>query len=150
MPAQRFRLAAAVYGVLTRGDSVLLMRRTGSGYRDGQLGLPAGHLDGGEDAVTGLLRELSEELAVTAERDSCQLAVGLHRAPESPADVEYLDLVFAVGRWTGTPRVAEPDKCSELVWSPRRALPADVIDYVAAALSALSDSQSLGLYGWPG
>jgi hypothetical protein len=58
---QRFRVAAAVYGVLVDGDRMLLMRRAGSGYRDEELSLPAGHLDGAEDALTGLLRELREE-----------------------------------------------------------------------------------------
>jgi 8-oxo-dGTP pyrophosphatase MutT (NUDIX family) len=42
VPAERFHVAAAVYGVLIEADRVLLLRRTGSGYRDGQLSLPAG------------------------------------------------------------------------------------------------------------
>jgi 8-oxo-dGTP diphosphatase len=148
MPAARFRVVAAVYGVLSDGDRVLLMRRAGSGYRDGELGLPAGHLDGGEDAVTGLLRELQEELSITAYRDSCRLAVLLHRAPESPGDDEYLDLVFTVGRWTGTPSIGEPDKCSELVWAHRRHLPAHLVDYIEAALQALDADEPLLIYGW--
>ena len=45
----RFRLPAPVYAVLERDERVLLMRRAGSGYRDGRLSLPAGHLDQGED-----------------------------------------------------------------------------------------------------
>ncbi len=48
------------------------MRRAGSGYRDGELSLPA--------------------------------------------DDEYLDLLFIVERWAGTPSIGEPDKCSELIW----------------------------------
>lgn len=148
MPVGRFRVAAAVYGVLVDGDRMLLMRRAGSGYRDGELSLPAGHLDGAEDALTGLLRELREELTITADRDSCRLAVLLHRAPESPEDDEYLDLFFTVGRWAGTPSIGEPDKCSELVWTLRDRLPADLVDYVGAALRALNVNEPLLLYGW--
>ncbi len=96
-PQERFRVAAAVYGVLVDGDRVLLIRRAGSGHRDGQLSLPAGHLDGGEDAVSGLVRELAEELTVDADPDTCRLAVVLHSPAESTADHEYLDLVFTVG-----------------------------------------------------
>lgn len=92
MPVGRFRVAAAVYGVLVDRDRMLLMRRAGSGYRDGELSLPAGHLDGAEDALTGLLRELREELTITADRDSCRLAVLLHRAPESPGPSGRLDV----------------------------------------------------------
>jgi 8-oxo-dGTP pyrophosphatase MutT (NUDIX family) len=42
----RFRLCAAVYGLLYGDGRLLLMRRAGSGYLDGRLALPAGHLDG--------------------------------------------------------------------------------------------------------
>ena len=143
----RFRVVPAVYGILAaegRGPRaegrVLVMRRAGTGYRAGQLGLPAGHLDGGEDAVSGLLRELREELAVTVNRDSCHLAVVCHRAPEHPGDGEYLDMFFTVDVWHGTPVIAEPDKCSELVWADRTHLPPDVVDYVAAALTAVVSS----------
>lgn len=148
MPAERFRLAAAVYGVLRDGDRVLLMRRVGSGYHDGELGLPAGHLDGGEDAVAGLVRELGEELAIAADPDSCRLALVLHRAPEPPYEHEYVDLVFTVGHWSGRPSIGEAAKCSELVWADLRSLPVDVVDYVAAALEALRVGEPLLLYGW--
>ncbi|MDQ2788555.1 MAG: NUDIX domain-containing protein [Actinomycetota bacterium] len=133
MPTERFRLAAAVYGIVIDGDDrILLMRRAGSGYRDGQLSLPAGHLDGDEDAVTGLVRELSEELKVFADPASCRLAVTMHRAAEPPTDTEYLDLFFTVERWRGRPAISEPDKCSELVWAHRSPLPPDLVDYVGA------------------
>lgn len=148
MPTERFLFASAVYGVLADGNRVLLMRRSGSGYHDGELSLPAGHLDGDEDAVGGLLRELWEELTITAERDSCRLAVVLHRAPESPGDHEYLDLVFFIGRWSGIPSIGEPDKCSELVWADLDRLPADLVDYIGAALEAVRTGKPLVLHGW--
>ncbi len=148
MPTERYRLAAAVYGIVIDGDRVLLMRRTGSGYRAGQLSVPAGHLNGGEDAVTGLVRELREELTIAADPTSCRLAVTLHRAPETATDGEYLDLFFIVERWAGTPAIGEPDKCNELVWAHRSALPPDLVDYVAAALDAADDGRPLLLHGW--
>lgn len=148
MPIERFRLAAAVYGILTLGDRVLLMRRAGSGYRDGQLSLPAGHLDGGEDAVNGLVRELHEELMIAVDPACCRLAVTMHRAPETSSDREYLDLFFAVDRWTGTPAIGEPSRCSELVWAQRSALPSGLVDYVAAALDAADNARPLLLHGW--
>jgi len=146
--ASRFRVVAAVYGILEAEDRVLLMRRAGTGYRDGQLGLPAGHVDGGEDAVAALRRELREELAITVDADACHLALVVHRAPERPGDGEYLDLVFTVATWHGTPVVAEPAKCSELVWVDRRHLPADVIDYVTDAFAAVDRGEQLLLHGW--
>jgi 8-oxo-dGTP pyrophosphatase MutT (NUDIX family) len=101
---------------MERDGSVLLMRRAGSGYRDGQLSLPAGHLDGDEDAIAGMLRELREELGIEAARDDCQLMTVLHRRRETPADNEYVDLIFKIATWRGEPSIMEQEKCGELVW----------------------------------
>lgn len=144
----KFRAAVAVYGVLMQGDQLLLARRAGSGYRDGELGLPSGHLDGDESAVQGLIRELSEELAIDVRPESCELATVLHRRAEADDDEEYLDLFFQVDDWTGSPRIAEPDKCTELVWADPRHLPEDVVDYVADAMHAIRAGNPLLLIGW--
>jgi 8-oxo-dGTP pyrophosphatase MutT (NUDIX family) len=137
-----------VYGVLIEDGRVLLLRRAGSGYRDGQWSLPAGHLDGDEDAVSGLVRELSEEVSISAERDSCRLAVLLHRRAEWVGDNEYLDLFFTVGAWAGTPSIGEPEKCTELLWALPERLPPDLVDYIGVALQALQDGRPLVLFGW--
>jgi 8-oxo-dGTP diphosphatase len=149
--SERFHPAAAVYGVLRdASEQVLLLRRAGSGYHDGELSLPAGHLDGGEDAVSGLVRELGEELLVEADPDACRLALVMHRAPEVGDGDEYIDLFFTVGRWTGRPQVGEPDKATELLWAHPRRLPLDVVDYVARALHAIDAGEPLLLHGWAG
>jgi 8-oxo-dGTP diphosphatase len=156
----RFRLCAAVFGLLlsdgrlssdgqpVSGGRLLLMRRAGSGDKDGTLVLPAGHLDGGEDAVTGLLRELVEEVGVAARRDSCRLATVVHSAPSYPGDEEYLNLFFTVGAWTGVPTIREPDKCTELVWADPADLPPDTIDYLPSVLAAIAAGESLLLANW--
>jgi 8-oxo-dGTP pyrophosphatase MutT (NUDIX family) len=138
MSAEPFRVAAAVYGILREGERILLLRRAATGYRDGQLSLPAGHLDSGEDAVTGLMRELREELGIEADPRSCRLALLMHSAPEHSEDREYFHLLFWVDRWGGEPFIAEPGKCSGLVWSEASALPPDIVDYVRDALAAIT------------
>lgn len=139
----RFRAAVAVYGILRRDGCVLLLRRKGSGYRDGELSLPAGHLEGEEDAVSGLRRELREELGVSVVR--CALALVMHRRRETPGDDEYVDLFFEVTQWAGEPVIGEPDKCGELVWADERALPGDVVDYIGVALRS---EGGLVTHGW--
>lgn len=148
VPVEPFRLAAAVYGILRDQEHILLIRRAGTGYRDGQLSLPAGHLDGGEDAVSALVRELREELGVGADPQRCRLALLMHAAPEHAWDHEYLHLFFFVDRWSGEPFIAEPDKCSELRWEDGSALPPDLVDYVGEALTAIRGGESLLLRGW--
>jgi 8-oxo-dGTP diphosphatase len=136
-----------VYGVLTENGRVLLMRRAGSGFHDGELSLPAGHLDAGEDVRSALVRELREELRITADSASCRLALVVHRAPEIPHD-DYIDLIFTVGEWVGTPVIGEPDQCTELLWADPAELPDDVIPYVAEALQALGRGELLLTGGW--
>jgi 8-oxo-dGTP diphosphatase len=148
MTPARATFYSAVYAVLTRGDRVLLMRRAGSGFHDDELGLPAGHLDGGESAVAGLLRELREEVMVEADPAACTLATVLHRAPEFAGDTEYVDFVFTVDSWRGEPAIGEPDKCTGLVWAHRGDLPADVIPYIRTALEAVWAHEPLVLIGW--
>ncbi|MET1007346.1 MAG: NUDIX domain-containing protein [Propionibacteriaceae bacterium] len=148
MVRHRFRAAVAVYGILRNGGDVLLMRRAGSGYHDGELSLPAGHLDGGEDVQSALVRELLEELTITVDPGDCQLCLTAHRAPETAGDAEYIDLFFTVDRWRGTPSIGEPDKCTELLWAMPRQLPRDVIGYVDKALQTYANGERLMLGGW--
>ena len=145
----RFRLRAAVYGLLRSDGRLLLMRRAGSGYRDRTLALPAGHLDGGEDAVSGLVRELAEELGIAADPGSCRLATVVHSGPEDADDEEYLNLFFTVGAWTGTPQIREPALCTELVWADPGHLPPDTIDYLPAVLAGIAAGRPLLLANWP-
>jgi 8-oxo-dGTP pyrophosphatase MutT (NUDIX family) len=139
-----------VYGLLHSHGRLLLMRRAGSGYRDGTLALPAGHLDGGEDALSALVRELHEEIGVAADPASCRLATVVHSGPEDADDEEYVNFFFTVGGWTGTPRIGEPDKCTELVWVDPDRLPADAIDYLPAVLAGIAAGEPLLLTDWPG
>ncbi|MEV0843482.1 NUDIX domain-containing protein [Actinocatenispora sera] len=149
MARERFRMVVAVYGLLRDGDRLLLMRRAGSGYHDGELCVPAGHVDGNEDVASALARELREELTIAVEPDACRLALVAHRAPETAGDHEYLDLFFEVPHWDGTPAIGEPAKCVELCWADADAPPADTVAYVAAALREVAAGTPLLRYGWP-
>ena len=62
----RASCVVAVHLILQRPDDgrVLLGLRRGTGWADGRWHVPAGHLEFGEDAVQGLVREAREELGV--------------------------------------------------------------------------------------
>jgi 8-oxo-dGTP pyrophosphatase MutT (NUDIX family) len=145
---ERFTAAVAVYGLLVDVDRLLLVRRAGSGYHDGEFSLPAGHLDGGESAVAGLVRELREEVMVDADRRACRMVLVAHRAPELLGDREYVDLFFSISSWSGRPSIGEPDKCSELVWADRDDLPVDTAGFIVAAVRAIDRGEPLLLWGW--
>jgi 8-oxo-dGTP diphosphatase len=145
---ERFKAAVAVYAVLRHEDRVLLLRRAGSGFHDGELSLPAGHVDEGEYALSAVVREVAEELLVTVRPEDCTLALTGHSGPESPGDDTYVDLFFTVSRWSGQPVVGEPGKCTELVWAPADNLPPDVVPYVSEAIQAIMSEQRPRLLGW--
>jgi 8-oxo-dGTP diphosphatase len=147
---QRFRAAVAVYGVLRRDGRVLLLRRAGSGFHDGELALPAGHVDEGESALAAIVRELAEEVAVEVRPQDCVLALTGHAGPERPGDETYVDLYFTIDRWQGEPRIGEPDKALELVWALADDLPGDTVGFMAEAIDAIADGDgpTLKLWNW--
>jgi 8-oxo-dGTP diphosphatase len=145
---ERYKVAVAVYALLRRGERLLLLRRAGSGFHDGELSLPAGHVDEGEDALTAVVREVAEELLLVVEPDACTLALTGHSAPERPGDDAYVDLFFTVDHWSGEPQIGEPDKGDELVWADPQDLPADVIPYVAEAVRTITGGPGTRLLRW--
>lgn len=145
---ERFKVAVAVYALLRRDDRILFLRRAGSGFHDGELSLPAGHVDEGENALSAVVREVGEELLVTAAPEDCTLALTGHSGPERPGDDAYVDLFFTLDRWSGEPTVGEPDKSSELAWVSPHELPGDVIPYVAEAVRAITGGTDPRLLMW--
>lgn len=51
MADERFRIISGAYLILQKGEKVLLSRRYNTGYRDGEWGLPAGHLEENETII---------------------------------------------------------------------------------------------------
>jgi 8-oxo-dGTP diphosphatase len=62
MPHPRFPVA--VHLLVLRGDDVLLVRRSNTGYEDGRLSVVAGHVEPGESITQAAIREASEEVGV--------------------------------------------------------------------------------------
>lgn len=138
----------AVQGLVLDGSRVLLARRRGSGYHDGEFGLPAGHVDGGEPLRAALVREVVEEVGIVVRPEDAELVLTAHLAPERPGDREYLHAFFVVRRWDGEPRIGEPEKCDELRWAELDDLPSDTVDHVRAAVEAWRAGQPLLEWGW--
>lgn len=128
---QKCRLA--VHLILQRNDEVLLSCRSNTGYEDGNFSVPAGNVDGRETAIEAMVREAKEEVGLVIQPASLQLAHVMHRTAE--ADVWIC--MFFLCEWRtemGEPYNAEPEKCSQLLWSYVPALPSNVVPYVRMAL----------------
>ncbi|BBA96471.1 hypothetical protein RVR_1787 [Actinacidiphila reveromycinica] len=132
--ARRHTEIVDVHLLLLRGREVLLSRRDGTGYADGLLHAPSGHLEDGEDVRSGMLREAREEIGLDLAPGDLEAAMVMqHRAPDGRARIGWF---FVAHHAAGSPEPVnrEPDKCSELGWYPLDALPDDMVAYCRAAV----------------
>ncbi|MEV0415855.1 phosphotransferase [Streptomyces sp. NPDC050448] len=118
------------------GPEVLLSRRAGPVYASGLYHCPSGHLDPGEDIVTAVIREAREETGVVIDAQDVTVAVTVHHRPPVGAG-SRIGVFFEVRRWSGTPRIMEPDLCDAMDWFPLEGgLPEQVVAYCRAGLDA--------------
>ncbi len=137
------RYPVAAHLILTGPDGrVLLMRRAGSGYGDGKLALPAGHVDRGETVTQSIIREVKEELGITPA--AIKPAGVMFRMSTEPR----VDIFFTATDWDGTPHIREPHKCTELVWAAPANLPGDTLEYVTAAIANAQAGCWFSEHGW--
>lgn len=145
---QRYRSIIDVYVLLRRGDGqVLLLERANTGYADGQLCPPSGHLEEGESVIDGAVREAAEEVGVTINPDDLTFVHVVHyRAPGSEGRLGFF---FLTEKWAGHPWNREPDKCARLVWSDPAQPPSAAVPYTTGALRQITQGQPFSLDGWP-
>jgi 8-oxo-dGTP diphosphatase len=143
--AERYRLIPEVYLILERDDRVLLLRRFQTGYEDGNYGLVAGHLEAGESAAQGILREAREEAGLDLRPEDIELVHVVHRSARDGC----MGLFFRCRRWRGEPLNAEPHKCDDLSWFAYDGLPANTIPYIREALTLARVGVGYSDEGWP-
>ncbi len=135
IPPRRHAEIVDVHLILRRDDGrVLLARRSGTGYADGLLNAPSGHVEDGEDVREAVIREAYEEVGVVVDPDDIRVALVMqHRAPDEGPRTGWF---FEARRWTGDPVNREPGKCAGIDWYPLDALPADMVAYCRAGFDA--------------
>ncbi|MEU8773408.1 NUDIX domain-containing protein [Streptomyces sp. NPDC048606] len=117
------------------GPEVLLSRRAGPVYASGLWHLPSGHLDPDEDMVAAVIREAREETGVSIGVEDVTAAVTVHHRPPTGSR-SRLGVFFEVRRWSGRPRIMEPDRCDGMGWYPLDALTGPMVAYCRAGLDA--------------
>lgn len=138
----KYRVLVGVHLVLLDGDGrVLLGRRLDTGFGDGLFHVPAGHLEAGESAVAGLIREAREEVGVEIDAGDVEFAHVLHSD-------ERVQMFFTVRRWRGEVANREPEKCSELRWFDPGALPAEIVEYCKVGVRAALSGRVFSELGW--
>ncbi|MDJ0345034.1 NUDIX domain-containing protein [Streptomyces sp. H10-C2] len=115
-------------------------------HADGQLNLPSGKVDAGEDVISGMIREAREEVGITLQPQEIQPVHVMHmRNPEGEARVGWF---FAAKHWQGEPVNAEPHKCAGLSWHRPDQLPAHTVPYNAYGIARYFKGEPFSIHGW--
>ena len=127
--SEHYRTLSAIFPILLRCEKgimqILLHRRENTGYQDGRWDLSgSGHVDEGETAREAVVRECRDELGIAVCEEDVTF---VHLSHRLSADKIYYDLYFKVGKYSGSPSIAEPEKSSALTWFDIDNLPEDII-----------------------
>lgn len=133
MKKDREKFLSSIYLIIKNDEGkILLQRREDTKLWLGYLALPAGHIDVGENAYDALIREAKEELDIDISIDNIIDIFVVNRRNKSL--LPYYDIYFEIGKYNGTIKINEPNKCSELVWTDLDKLPNDMIDFEKVAI----------------
>lgn len=91
------------------------------------LGLPAGHVDKGEDVYQALVREAREELNIDINVKNIEDIFVVNRINKNLKP--YYDVYFVIKNYKGIIKINEPNKCQELKWVLLDNMPDDVIEF---------------------
>jgi 8-oxo-dGTP pyrophosphatase MutT (NUDIX family) len=118
------------------GKVLTVRHRPTSWHSPGLLTVVGGRLEAEEFLDEGALRELAEEVGVHADRQQlrfCQLA-HFHASDGE----RVIGAVFVLRNWDDSPRNAEPEVHSELVWVDPADAPSDCHPFTAEVLRNFS------------
>jgi len=141
---ERFKFASAVHLFLIKDKEILLLKRFGIGYRDGEYSVVAGHIDGGEKATVAMVREAGEEVGAIVNPENLKLAHVMHLRAEE----ERIYFFFTAESWKGTPKIMEPNKCDDLKWFFLDSLPDNMVPYVKKAIESYVKDEIYSEFGW--
>jgi 8-oxo-dGTP diphosphatase len=121
--------------IARRRDEVLLLYRSGTGYKDDEWGPPSGKVEPGETYTEAAARELAEETGIQVNPRDLQFVHVVERVPTSGN--HWVGLFFEVDVTGTSPVNLEPHKHSALRFFPISALPDRTVDYVRHVIDAV-------------
>lgn len=139
-----FLAPVAVHLLLVEDESILLLRRHNTGYEDGNYSLVAGHIEGGEDLKSAMIREAREEAGIELSRSNLDVVGVVH----FKGDAEYVHFFLKASDWSGEVTNMEPDKCDDLSWFGIDDLPTNTIPYIRHAIENYRNGIWFGSLGW--
>lgn len=124
---ERYQSKIAVFLILIKTENenieILLQERCNTGYMDGKYDTScSGHLENGESILTATVREAKEELGIDINENDLSLVAVIH-----PYKEDYINIFFTTKKYSGTPKIMETNKCSNLKWFNINNLPENIV-----------------------
>ncbi len=122
----RKKVNVAAYLLLEKDGKFLFLKRQNTGYRDGDYGMPSGHLEDGESLDECIIRETKEEIGIDVKDVEMMVVVHTHD--------DYLDFMFKATEWDGEIQNCEEEKCAEMKWFGLDELPDNITPEIKAGI----------------
>jgi len=142
---KRMGTYVSAYLILRKKEEILLLLRQNTGYCDGQWGVVMGHVEEGEPATLGMVREAYEEAGLNLLPSQLKIVHIMHR--KTP-DRLNMDVFFECPTWDGQAINKEPQKCAGLQLFPSSKLPSNTMDYILGALRSIQNGEFYSEWGW--
>lgn len=140
-PVNHSSMRAGVYLVFERAGKILIDRHTHTGYRDGEFGLPGGHIEAGEPASGAAIRLAQEQVGIKLRLAELRLAHVMHRSSSSGTNTDNIDFYFLVLNFPGEAKDVMADKFDTMEWVAWNALPPNTIAEVRYALECIKQDK---------
>ena len=144
---EKFTMRVAVNLILIKDGKALLLRRLNTGWKDGQYGTVAGHVDGNETIANAAVREAKEKAGIDIDREDLRVVHTQHRICDG---YEFIDFSVQAEKWSGEPMNFEPNKCDDLSWHPLDNLPTNTIPYIGLVFENMQKGILFSEYREPG
>ncbi len=126
---------SAVFILIEKDDQYFFLRRKDTGWNDGMLTIPSGHIDKGQTARQAAIVEAKEEAGIDIEEEDLEF-IFCHYIYDT-----YTNFYFKAKKWTGEPMLGEPHLCSEVLWIPKNELPNDVARHVLEMFAGVDQGE---------
>lgn len=136
-PQDKAFSCVCVYVFLVQDGELLWLLRQNTGYLDGHYGLVSGHVEKGESAKEGMVREAYEEVGILIDPDDLKVLHVMHRQTSRI----NIDIFFECTRWKGELTNKEPHKHEQMEFFPFNDPPPNIKPYLREVLSAINEGR---------
>lgn len=145
MQEERYTTKLTVGLILIKEDKILLIKRKNTGYMDGMYAFVAGHVEKGESLKQAMIRESCEEAGIILEEKDLEFVCAIR---DGKRNDEYINCYFKAEKYSGNLRIAEEEKCEEIVWTRLDNIPQNIIPNDLRSIYNMQNKVYLDEYNW--